>query len=74
MAIDLANRDLIAVYPVIGWWRERPDHEHCKNEARFSLILSLESADTDLDLYAAIKTELDIPLSNELTNALEPGV
>lgn len=73
MAINLANRDLIAVYPVIGWWRENPRHEHCEMEARFSLIFSLESVDTNLDLYSAVQAELAIPLSAELTNVLEPG-
>lgn len=73
MAINLANRDLIAVYPVIGWWRENPRHEHCEMEARFSLIFSLESGDTNLDLYSAVQAELAIPLSAELTNVLEPG-
>ena len=29
-AADLAERDYIAVYPVIGWWRERPKFERWK--------------------------------------------
>lgn len=72
MAIDLASRDLLAVYPVVGWWRECFDRGHCEDPARFSLIVSLEALDVNLDLYTAVNTELQIPLSAELLNSLEP--
>lgn len=74
MAIDLANRDLIAVYPVIGWWREGYDSERCEREVRFSLLLTLESDDETLDLYSAIQTELSIPINVEQSNVLGSGV
>lgn len=72
MAIDLASRDLIAVYPIVGWWRECVDRGQCEEPARFSLIVSLEVPDVSLDLYNAINTELQIPLTQELLNTLEP--
>jgi hypothetical protein len=74
MAINLANRDLMAVYPVIGWWREGSDSERCEREVRFSLLLTLESDDETLDLYSAIQTELSIPINVEQSNVLGSGV
>lgn len=70
MAINLATRDLLAVYPVVGWWRECTERGHCENEARFSLILTLETDAIDANLYNAIHTELEIPISNELVMSL----
>lgn len=62
MAIDLASRDRIAVYPVVGWWRQRTKQCRCEANARFSLIVSLDAKDVDIDIYAAIKSQLEIPI------------
>jgi len=66
MAIDLAERDLIAVYPVVGWWRQRLNRGRCTTRARFSLIVSLESENVDIKLYNAVIQELAVPIDLEL--------
>ena len=66
MAIDLASRDHIAVYPVVGWWRQRIHRGRCNATARFSLIVSLEASDVDIDLYTAIQTQLEIPIEPQI--------
>src|ERR1700722_9006844 len=43
-AADLANCGFIAVYPVSGWWRE-PRGNHWSKEARYSLIVSIRTAE-----------------------------
>lgn len=48
-----------------GRW-EAPERGHCENESRFSLTLTLETNGTDIDLYNAVRTELEIPICNEL--------
>jgi hypothetical protein len=70
MAVNLASRDLIAVYPVVGWWRECTDRQRCEADARFSLIVSLESEDQNVDLYNEIAEELRVPLNTGLTNII----
>lgn len=54
-AADLASRGYIAVYPVIGWWRENPRHERWKNHARYSLIVSIRTPEIKTELYSAVK-------------------
>ncbi len=65
-AVNLASRDLIAIYPVMGWWRQRLSLGRCMSQARFSLIVSLESEDVDLDLYTALENQLKVPLDLDL--------
>jgi hypothetical protein len=60
-ASDLATRNLLAVYPVMGWWRQRPRLGKCTNRARFSLVISLEIPNTDIDLYQYIEQRLELP-------------
>ncbi|MEA5098490.1 MAG: hypothetical protein VB032_08150, partial [Burkholderiaceae bacterium] len=66
MAIDLAERDLIAIHPVVGWWRERINRGRCETQTRFSLVVSLETEDNTVDLYNEIKKQIEIPMALEL--------
>jgi hypothetical protein len=59
-AADIASCGYIGVFPVIGWWRERAHLGRWNHVARYSLIVSLETARTDIDLYAAIATQVGI--------------
>lgn len=65
-AADLAKRGYIAVYPVIGWWRERLRFERWNKTARYSLIVSIKTPETEVDLYTPvvnmIKTEIQIEI------------
>jgi hypothetical protein len=53
-AADMATCNLIAVYPVTGWWRERPHLQRFDHRARYTLIVSLEAPDIEVDLYTPI--------------------
>lgn len=53
-AVNLCNANVIAVYPVIGWWRERSYLGKCDGMARYSLVVSLSTPREDVDLYTAI--------------------
>lgn len=54
-AIDLSDIEYIAVYPVIGWWRTRKYLGKIDSEARYSLIVSIETPDVQTDLYSEIE-------------------
>ena len=61
-AAQVATCNLIAVYPIIGWWRERKHLKKVENTTRYSLIISLETPAQDIELYTKIKTIIDAPI------------
>jgi len=64
-AVELASSGLIAVHPVTGWWRERPHLGGWEKSARYSLIVTIEAPELEIDIYtpivnqAVIRTELE---------------
>jgi hypothetical protein len=61
-AAELASRGFIAIYPSPGWWRTRPALERYGLPARYSLVVSIQTQQTDVDLYAAVAQK--IPMVN----------
>lgn len=59
-AAELANRGFIAVYPAKGWWRTRPAQERYDLPARYSLLVSIRTPMTDVDLYTPIAQQVEI--------------
>lgn len=57
---DLATKSTIAVYPVNGWWRTRKALQQFNNSARYSLIVSIDSSNNDIDLYTPVLNMIDI--------------
>lgn len=53
-AAELAQRGFIAVYPVIGWWRERHQFERWSNRARYSLVVTIKVPEADVDIYTPV--------------------
>lgn len=59
-AADLASRGFLAVYPAAGWWRTRPGLDRYNQPARYSLIVSIRTEQTTIDLYNAIAQQVEI--------------
>jgi hypothetical protein len=51
-AYELAERDGISIYPVRGWWADRKNPDYHDRAVQFSLIVSIRTESTDIDLYA----------------------
>lgn len=58
-AIELAERGVLAIYPAMGWWRTRTKLERFNKAARYSLIISIEAPEVDVDLYTPVRTEIE---------------
>ncbi len=61
-AADIAACKLVAVYPVIGWWRERPQLQRWDSSTRYSLVVSLHSPAQSVDLYTPVAIQLGIQI------------
>lgn len=61
-AADLATCNLIGVFPVVGWWRERKHLGKVENEARYSLIVSLITDAQEIDLYTTVSAMIETPI------------
>ncbi len=59
-AVDLARRGAVAVFPVIGWWRERESLERWTRKVRYSLVVSIET--TAVDVYTPVATQIGVPI------------
>jgi hypothetical protein len=59
-AADLASSGVLAVFPVTGWWKERK-HLNCwEKKARYSLIVSIETHSSEVDLYTPIAAQIGV--------------
>lgn len=67
-AAELAQCENIAVYPVIGWWRERVHLGQGHRRARYALIVSIESSSTAVDIYTPVAQKIR-PLISAMVSA-----
>lgn len=61
-AAKLAQMEHIAVFPVNGWWKLRPQHNRFGKRIRYSLVMSLESLGADIDIYNPIQAAIALPI------------
>lgn len=65
-AVDLADCNYIAVYPVIGWWRERHNLGKFNEKMRYSLIVSISTKEENIDFYTPIQTIIASTIAPEI--------
>ena len=62
-AADLAGSNKIAIYPTVGWWRERHYLNRWDKRCRYSLIISIHSPRSDIDIYTPVILQIGIPIA-----------
>lgn len=50
----------IAVYPVGGWWKYKISEKSWRKKARFSLVVTIEAPEVDVDIYTPVQTVIDL--------------
>ncbi len=65
-ASELARREHIAVYPALGWWRERPSLGRSESRARYSLVVSIRTPPTSVDIYQPVAIQLGIAVPTKV--------
>ena len=61
-AVALADKGMLAVYPSIGWWRERPQLDRWNKRTRYALVVSLRAPEIETDIYTPIATQVGVPV------------
>jgi hypothetical protein len=61
-AADLSRRGQIAVYPVTGWWKERPSRDHSYRGARYALVVSIDTPGQDVDIWTPVAAQIGLPV------------
>ena len=60
-AATLAERSLIGIYPVKGWWQEQPKRDRSEFGARYALIVSIQTDAEDVDIWTPVAQQVGIP-------------
>lgn len=63
---ELATSNFITVMPKIGWWRERAHLGCWDRKTRYSLVVSIETENTEVDVYTPIAAKLKLPVPVEI--------
>ena len=66
-ASQLAERNMVAVFPVVGWWRERHHLQRWDRAARYSLIVTLKTPTEEVDIYTPVATQVGIQIGIDTT-------
>jgi hypothetical protein len=69
-AADLRDANYVAVFPVVGWWRERAYLGKSNSKMRYSLVVTIETPSAKEDLYTAIINQIAIPNTIEVPTEL----
>lgn len=58
-AAELAGRGMLGIYPALGWWKTLVKQQRYDDTVRYSLVVSIKTQQTDVDLYAAVETLIE---------------
>ncbi|MEQ1899915.1 MAG: S8 family peptidase [Devosia sp.] len=61
-ASDLAQRNLLAVHPVTGWWKNKSAGDPSEKSVRFALVVEIDAEELEAELYA----EVEVVIANRL--------
>ena len=61
-AAEIAERGVLAVFPISGWWKDHKSRDRSEYGARYALIVSIETDQVDADIWTPIATKVGIPL------------
>lgn len=64
-AADLAERGVIAVYPVSGWWKDQPKRDRSEEGARYALAVSIETPGIETDIWTPVAQQIGVPVAIE---------
>lgn len=64
-AAELLRRNAIAVYPIAGWWKEKPNLERYNRDVQYALCVSLTALEAE-NIYTPIAIALQVPIPTQI--------
>jgi hypothetical protein len=61
-AAALAERSVIGIYPVSGWWKDQPTRDRSDVGARYSLVVSIETDQENIDIWTPVAQQVGVPI------------
>lgn len=61
-AADLAERGVIGIYPVSGWWKDQPKRDRSEFGARYALVIGIETKAEDVDIWTPVAQAIGVPI------------
>jgi hypothetical protein len=61
-AAALSDRDAIGVYPISGWWKEKPALQRWDRSARYALLVTIRAPSAEIDIYTAIANQIAVAI------------
>ena len=59
-AAELADSHFMAVYPIVGWWRERHHLGKWDRRTRYAFVVSISTPEEQVDIYTAVANQVGI--------------
>jgi hypothetical protein len=56
----LAGRDAVGVFPVGGWWKEKPYLERFDGLARYALIVTIRAPGSNVDIFTPVEAAVTV--------------
>ncbi len=67
-AAQLANSHFMAVYPIIGWWKERHHLGKWKKKTRYAFVVSISTPEEEVDIYTPVANQVGITVPIAINN------
>jgi len=65
-AADLAERGVIGICPVSGWWKDQPKRDRSKFGARYALVVSIETEAEGVDIWTPVAQQIGVPIESAI--------
>jgi hypothetical protein len=67
-AAELADSHFMAVYPIVGWWRERHHLGKWDRRTRYAFVVSISTPEEQVDIYTTVanKVGITVPIGVEI--------
>jgi hypothetical protein len=58
-AVELISTSYLAIFPTTGWWKERQHLNKYDENARYSLVVSIHTQESTIDIYSPVAIMLE---------------